>query len=88
MENFMDQLSRYMPEIIEFARKAHAKAVYCFALDGDRGTGGCPLVMGTPPPDEYRERCKELVAMLRRSADLLEQDIERQVGLSPGRKGN
>lgn len=76
----MNQLSRYMPEILEFALKVHAKAIYCFVIDGDRGTGGSPLVTGFPPPNEYRQRCEEMVQMLRRSADLLEQDIERQLG--------
>lgn len=72
-------MSRYMPEIVTFALNVNAKAVYCFVLDGEKGTGGCPLVMGLPPPDEYRRRCEELIAMMRRSADLLQADIDRQV---------
>lgn len=69
------QLSRYMPDIIEFATKVNAKAAYCFVLDGNQGTGGCPVVVGLPPHEEYLARCRELIVMLRRSADMLERDI-------------
>lgn len=72
------QLSRYMPELIELATRTKAKAAYVFFVDGDRGTGGSPIVMGFPPPDEYERRCRELVALLRRSAELLEDDLRRQ----------
>jgi hypothetical protein len=70
-----EPLSRYMPDIIEFAIKVKAKAAYCFVLDGNKGTGGCPVVVGMPPHEEYLARCRELIAMLRRSADMLERDI-------------
>lgn len=75
----MSQFSRYTPEITALGLQTKAKAVYCFVVDGDKGTGGCPLVMGTPPPDEYRRRCEELIAMMRRSADMLQADVDRQV---------
>lgn len=69
-----------MPEIVQFAMSVHAKGVYCFVLDGDRGTGGCPLLLGLDglDRDEYRRRSEELIAMLRRSADLYEADLVRQ----------
>lgn len=70
-----ETFSRYMPEIVEFATKVGGKAAYCFVLDGSKGTGGCPVVMGTPPHAEYLQRCRELIGLLRRSADLLERDI-------------
>jgi hypothetical protein len=75
----MSAFSRYLVEIYDFAAKTKAKAVYCFVIDGDRGTGGCSIVVGLVPPDEYRARNEELIAMLRRSADLLQADIDRQV---------
>jgi hypothetical protein len=68
-------VSRYTPEIVQFLQATHGAAVYCFVLDGDRGTGGMPVIAGFPPPAEYRQRCREVIALLRRSADLLEQDI-------------
>lgn len=68
-----------MPDVIEFALKTGAKAAYCFALDGSKGTGGCPVVIGLMPPAEYRARCEELIALLRRSADMLQADVDRQV---------
>lgn len=68
-------ISKYAPAIIEFARATEGAAVYCFVLDGKLGTGGMPLIEGFPPPEENRQRCRELIALLRRSADLLEQDI-------------
>ena len=74
-----DALSRYTPAIVQFAQATRGAAVYCFGVDGALGTGGMPLVSGFPPPEEYRRRCEELIALLRRSADLLEQDIQRQV---------
>jgi hypothetical protein len=55
--------SRYIVEITAFAMSTKAKAAYCFVLDGDRGTGGCPFVVGLVPPDEYRARCEELIKM-------------------------
>lgn len=72
--------SRYTPEITAFALGVEAKAVYCFVLDGVKGTGGCPLVMGVEALERavYRARCEELIAMLRRSADLFEADLARQ----------
>lgn len=72
--------SRYMPEIVDFARGVEAKAVYCFVVDGSKGTGGCPLVMGIEALDrgEYQKRCKELIGLLRRSAELFEADLARQ----------
>ena len=75
----MHQFSRYLPEITAFGLGAKAKAVYCFVIDGDKGTGGCPIVLGLPPAAEYRARCEELIVMMRRSADLLQADIDRQV---------
>jgi hypothetical protein len=66
-----------MPEVVAFAMKVNAKAAYCFAIDGDKGTGGCPVVMGVPPHEEYLARCRELIAMLRRSADLLLHRLDR-----------
>lgn len=68
-------MSKYTPEILAFAEAAGGTAVYCFVLDGKRGTGGMPIVSGFLPPDENRRRCREVIALLRRSADLLEQDI-------------
>lgn len=83
----MSQLSSYMPEIIAFARGADAKAAYCFVLDGSKGTGGCPVILGIPDTgEEYFARCQELLEMLRRSAELLEADIKRHkagVGVTP-----
>lgn len=75
-------MSRYLPDIIEYATRLKAKAPYCFVIDGAKGTGGCPLVMGAESlqPAVYRERCEELIAMLRRSADMLERDLEWQLG--------
>lgn len=72
--------SRYMPEIIELTTRVKAKASYVFFVDGDRGTGGSPLVMGADSlkRDVYEARCRELVELLRRSADLLEADLARQ----------
>lgn len=75
-----EQLSRYMPELVELAMRVKAKAAYVFFIDGDRGTGGSPIVMDAPllERDEYERRCRTLVNMLRRSADLLEGDLRRQ----------
>lgn len=71
-------LSRYIDSVTEFAVKHGAKAAYCFVVDGDQGTGGCPVVVGTLERSEYRARCVELVGLLRRSADMLEADLRRQ----------
>jgi hypothetical protein len=70
--------SRYMPEITAFALGVEAKAAYCFVLEGKKGTGGSPMVIGMPPREEYERLNRELVVMLRRSADLLEGDLRRQ----------
>lgn len=69
-------ISKYTPEITQFGLDTNAKAVDCFVIDGNRGTGGMPLVMGFPPPSEYKARCLELIRLLRRSAELLESDIK------------
>lgn len=68
-------LSRYAPAILEFQKATGGAAVYCFVVDGKLGTGGMPIVAGFPLPAEYRQRCLELIALLRRSAELLEKDI-------------
>lgn len=75
-----EPLSRYMPEIVAFARSVKATGVYCFVIDGDRGTGGCPLLLGLDAldRDEYVRRSEELIGLLRRSADLYEADLVRQ----------
>lgn len=72
--------SRYTPEITAFALGVEAKAVYCFVVDGSKGTGGSPLVVGAEALERvvYQARCEELVALLRRSADMLEADLVRQ----------
>ncbi len=67
--------SRYLYDVIGYATEHGAKAAYCFVLDGSKGTGGCPVVVGLTDRAEYVRRCRELVKMLRRSADLLEEDI-------------
>jgi len=66
-----------MPEVVEMGLSTGAKALYLFVVDGVKGTGGCPLVRGFPPRVEYIARCRELVALMRRSADLLEAEIVR-----------
>lgn len=73
-------MSRYLPEVIEFAIRMNAKAAYCFVIDGSKGTGGCPVVMGEDALDRqlYAQHCRELIQMLRRSADLLAADLLRQ----------
>lgn len=73
-------LSRYIDDITAFATATKAKAVYCYVVDGEHGTGGCPLVLDVDEQDRklYEERCQRLIAMLRRSADLLEGDLNRQ----------
>jgi hypothetical protein len=68
-------LSRYTPEIVQFQLATKGQAVYCFVIDGTQGTGGMPLVAVQPGHPEYLARCRELVTLLRRSADLLERDI-------------
>jgi hypothetical protein len=75
-----EALSRYFPEIFYFARLTKAEAVYCFVVDGDRGTGGQPLLMGLDAlkPEEYLRRNRAIIAFMRRSADLLEQELIRQ----------
>lgn len=75
--------SRYTPAIVQFAQATRGAAVYCFVVDGELGTGGMPIVSGFPPPEEYRRRCEELIALLRRSADLLEKDIARAESGTP-----
>lgn len=72
--------SRYIDAIAAFAKQQQAKAVYCYVIDGALGTGGCPLVMHPAATDraEYERCSRELIAMMRRSADLFEQDLERQ----------
>lgn len=72
-------ISRYTPEIIEFGKATRAKAVYCFVIEGAKGTGGMPIVMGFPPAEEYRTLCEAMIKMMRRSADMLQADINRQV---------
>ncbi len=76
----MSGVSRYIEEITEYAIRLKAKAAYCFVVDGVKGTGGCPLIMGVEAlePAVYQARCEELIAMLRRSADMLESDLVRQ----------
>jgi hypothetical protein len=73
--------SKYTPAIVQFAQATGAAAVYCFAVDGNLGTGGMPMIVGLLPGAEYRQRCEELIGLLRRSAELLEQDLARQVPL-------
>jgi cytochrome c len=68
-------LSKYTPEIVAFQAATKGQAVYCFVVDGTKGTGGMPLVGLAPTHPEYLARCRELVTLLRRSADLLERDI-------------
>ncbi len=75
----MSGFSQYVAEVTAFVMQAKGKAGYCFVLDGEKGTGGCPVVIGLVPGPEYRRRCEELIAMMRRSADLLQADIDRQV---------
>lgn len=73
-------LSRYMPEILEMTMHVKAKASYVFFVDGDRGTGGSPLIMGAESlkREVYEARCRELILLLRRSAKMLEDDLARQ----------
>lgn len=68
-------LSRYTTEIIAFQQATQGKAVYCFVVDGVKGTGGMPVIAMTPTHEEYLAKCREVVALLRRSADLLERDM-------------
>lgn len=70
-------MSRYLPEVTAFAISQNAKAAYCFVIDGSKGTGGCPVIMGMDPKN-YEARCRELITMMRRSADLLAADLLRQ----------
>lgn len=79
-----DAFSRYTPAIVQFAQLTGGAAVYCFVVDGNLGTGGMPLITGLPAPGEYRRRGEELIGLLRRSADLLEQDLARQVPTGRG----
>jgi hypothetical protein len=76
----VNQFSRYMPEILAFATGVGAKAAYCFIIDGSKGTGGCPVVLGAEALSGpvYQQRCEELIGLLRRSAEMLEQDLARQ----------
>lgn len=66
-----------MPEIIRFAVENGAGAAYGFVIDGQYGSGGCPVVVGLPDPAEYRRRLEELIKMMRRSADMLQADLDR-----------
>jgi hypothetical protein len=69
-------LSKYFPEIYALAQQTQARAVYVFVLDGNRGSGGQPLLCPMPEThEEYLHRNREMIIALRRSADLLEQDI-------------
>jgi hypothetical protein len=70
----MPGLSRYTPAIVKF-QQATGGDVYCFVVNGNLGTGGMPLIHGFPPRNEYHARCQALIALLRRSAELLERDI-------------
>lgn len=72
--------SRYLPDVTEFAIRMEATAAYCFVLDGSKGTGGCPVVVGADALNRaaYEARCRELITMMRRSADLLAADLLRQ----------
>lgn len=74
----MGPFSRYLPVITAFAQSVRAKAAYCFVVDGELGTGGCPLILDAPTREAYEQRCRELVELLRRSADMLEADLRRQ----------
>lgn len=76
----MSEFSRYIADVTAFALQTKAKAAYCFVVDGEKGTGGCPVVIGLVPPAEYRARCEELIVLMRRSADMLEADVARQLG--------
>lgn len=78
-------MSRYLTEVISLLQSTKAQAVYVFVLEGDRGTGGCHALAGMHAGPEYRRRCLELIALLRRSADLLQADVDRQV--PPGSGG-
>lgn len=78
--------SRYTNEAVQLLLGTKAKAAYAFVVDGDRGTGGCPVIEGLQAGSEYRRRCEELVRLLRRSADLLERDVNRQVPPMPVEK--
>ena len=74
----MPGLSKYTPAIVQFQR-ATGGDVYCFVVDGNLGTGGMPLLGGFPrSPEEYRQRCEALIELLRRSAELLAQDVARR----------
>lgn len=75
-------ISRYTPEIFEYLKKTEGKAVYCFVINGNKGTGGMPLIAGFPEPAIYRQLCEELILLLRRSADMLEKDVNRQVPIT------
>ena len=71
-------LSKYTPAIVQF-QQATGGDVYCFVVDGNLGTGGMPMLGGFPrSPEEYRQRCEALIALLRRSAELLAQDVARR----------
>jgi len=78
--------SRYAESVVEYVRQHKGVAGYCFVIDGEElGTGGCPMVIGADAADpvKYQARCRELVVMLRRSADKLELDLLTQ-GFGPG----
>jgi hypothetical protein len=76
--------SAYANEIALLALRTSAKAAYGFVVDGDRGTGGMPLIAGLASGPEYRARCRGLASLMRRSAALLEADVDRQVPPEPG----
>lgn len=75
-----NSFSAYANEVALLALRTGAKAVYGFVVDGDRGTGGMPLVAGLTNGPEYRARCMMLADLLRRSAAMLTVDVDRQVG--------
>lgn len=92
-------MSVYTPEITQLQVTTKAESVYAFVVEGERGTGGMPLVSIVPEqqasgsgviePAEYVARCRKLLGFMQRSVELFERDIRMMtreaVVSTPGR---
>lgn len=72
--------SRYLPDVTELLVRLKAKSVYVFVVDGEQGTGGCPIVQLQPTHAEYLQANRELLQYMKRSVELYERDIARMEG--------
>lgn len=67
-------LSKYSVDIIALQFSTKAKSLYAFIVEGDRGSGGMPIIQIQPTFEAYRAAQQELLQYVARGLKLMQAD--------------